>query len=243
VAVLPSWQRAPGGRLSAGDPGRAYAGRGKRLKEVAARERRAGDTRARILEVAEREFAASGYAGAHLQHIASQIGVQKTALYYYFENKAALYEAVLLEMLETFDARVSDALEARTDHAERMRRLLDALNDLLVERPHYARILFRLFVDRAPMRPESVGPHIEALVGRILAFHREGVDAGAFVKRSSRQVFQTLLGALIFHYASDGFGAAVVGVDDLFSPEAAAWRREEAGSFLLRAMLREPDRD
>ena len=40
------------------------------------------------------------------------MGVQKTALYYYFESKAALYEAVLVRMLEAFDARVRDAARA-----------------------------------------------------------------------------------------------------------------------------------
>jgi AcrR family transcriptional regulator len=45
---------------------------------------RVGDTRTKILEVAESEFAAEGYAGAHLQKIAEQVGVRKTALYYYF---------------------------------------------------------------------------------------------------------------------------------------------------------------
>ena len=79
-----------------------------------------------MLEVAEREFARRGYDGAHLQHIASQVGVQKTALYYYFESKAALYEAVLVRMLETFDARVREAVErpgsARGAHGAPARR-------------------------------------------------------------------------------------------------------------------------
>ena len=205
-------------------------------------ERRSADTRTKILEVAEREFAARGYDGAHLQLIASQVGVQKTALYYYFASKAALYAAVLVRMLEAFDARVREALERDGGLEARMERLLDGLNDLLAERPHYSKVLIRLFVDPPPVEASRVLPLVEQVVGRVLSFYREGVDAGAFVEQSARHTFQSLLGAIVFHYASGGFGAAVLGVDDLFTGRTIAWRREEARRLLLRATLRRGDR-
>jgi TetR/AcrR family transcriptional regulator len=203
-------------------------------------ERRGADTRSRILEIAEQEFAASGYAGAHLQLIASQIGVQKTALYYYFPSKAALYEAVLLRMLDAFDGCVKGAIDGAGTPPERLAHLLDALNELFVERRNYSRILLRLFTDRAPIEAETVGPVVERVVGRVIGFYKAGVDSGDFVRQSSRHTFQTLLGALLFHYASLGFGAAVIGVDDIFAPDAAAWRGHAARRLLLRAMLIEP---
>ena len=74
---------------------------------------RVGDTRTKILEVAEAEFASEGYAGAHLQKIAEQVGVRKTALYYYFDSKAALYTAVITTMLEAFDRCVGNGARDR----------------------------------------------------------------------------------------------------------------------------------
>jgi TetR/AcrR family transcriptional regulator len=203
-------------------------------------ERRSADTRNKMLEVAEREFARRGFDGAHLQEIASQVGVQKTALYYYFDSKAALYEAVLVRMLETFDARVRETIGRPGSPEERMVRLLDGLNDLLAERPHYSKMLIRVFVDVAPLQPGRVAPLIQRVVGRVLAFYREGVDAGSFVKQSSRHVFLSLLGAITFHYASSGFGAAVLGVSDLFTRSTVAWRRAEARRLFLRATLSRP---
>ena len=99
--------------------------------------RRGIDTRHKILDVAEREFARDGFAGAHLQHIAQQVGVQKTALYYYYASKAALYEAVLVRMLEAFDRTVSKAIGGPESPAIRLERLIDALNDLLSDQSNY----------------------------------------------------------------------------------------------------------
>jgi hypothetical protein len=82
-------------------------------------------------------------------------------------------------------------------------------------------------------------------VGRLLAFYREGVDAAAFAKLSSRNLFQSLLGALVFHYATGEFGAQVLEVDDIFTRSAVAWRREEVRRLILRGVLRRetPDGD
>jgi AcrR family transcriptional regulator len=203
-------------------------------------ERKSSDTRAKMLEVAEREFARDGFAGAHLQHIASQVGVQKTALYYYFPSKAALYEAVLVRMLEAFEQSVQEALQAPVDHEEKLVRLLDGLNDLLAEHPSYSKILIRIFVDRVEMDGTILRPLIERILGRLLRFFKEGIDAGVFVRRSSRHLLQTMIGALVFHYASGDFGAIVLGVDDLFSRSPVAWRRDEMRRIALRAALREP---
>jgi TetR/AcrR family transcriptional regulator len=49
----------------------------------------------RILEVATREFAEKGLAGARVAEIAEQAGVNKQLLYYYFGSKEGLYSAVL----------------------------------------------------------------------------------------------------------------------------------------------------
>lgn len=203
-------------------------------------ERSSVDTLEKILEVSEQEFAKDGYAGAHLQRIASRVGVQKTALYYYFPSKEALYEAVLARMLAVFERVVLGALEAPGSFEERLARLLDALNDVLAERPTYAQILMRIFVDRVPLKGKEVAPYIERLIATVLGFAKAGMDAGVFVRRSSRHLFQTVLGAAVFHYASGELGAAVLDVDDIFTRSAVAWRREETRRLALRAILVSP---
>ncbi|GII01601.1 TetR/AcrR family transcriptional regulator [Planobispora takensis] len=61
----------------------------------AERQRDADRTRAEILEVAQREFARRGYAGARVDEIADLIRTTKRMIYYYFGSKEQLYIAVL----------------------------------------------------------------------------------------------------------------------------------------------------
>ncbi len=204
-------------------------------------ERRSVETRRKILEIAEQEFAREGYAGAHLQRIASQVGVQKTALYYYFASKAALFEAVLAGMMEVFDERIAEILDQPKPHAERLIEVVDRMNDLLAERPTYAQVLIRIFIDKYEITSSQLlqGP-VERMIARMLTFLREGMDAGVFVRCSSRHLFTSTLGALVFHYATGPLGAAILGVDDLSTYDAVKWRRDEMRGIVQRAILREP---
>lgn len=193
---------------------------------------RVGDTRAKILEVAEAEFAAEGYAGAHLQKIAEQVGVRKTALYYYFESKAALYTAVLEAILEDFEGAVRSVLDADGDPESTLESLAGRINDVLAQHPNYGRILFRVFVDPQPNEANRVLPIVERLVARVLLFYKQGANAGAFRHISSRHFFLSAFGAMLFHYAAPNFGARLFGIPDVFTSDAVAWRRDEVIKLL-----------
>ena len=56
-------------------------------------------TRARILQAALAQFSAKGFAGARVDVIARQAGVNKRMLYHYFGHKADLFRAVLRRKL------------------------------------------------------------------------------------------------------------------------------------------------
>jgi AcrR family transcriptional regulator len=94
-------------------PDGATATDGNKPKRSASRERsEPRGSRPRILEVATREFAQKGFAGARVEEIARGAGVSKQALYYYFKNKEALYDAVLANIVDA-SRSASDRLQER----------------------------------------------------------------------------------------------------------------------------------
>jgi TetR/AcrR family transcriptional regulator len=200
-------------------------------------DRSSADTRERILAVAETQFARKGFAGAHLQAIAEEVGVQKTALYYYFPSKAALYVAVFSRMVEDFDRCVSTAIERDLPHRERFECFIDDFNDLLAEKSNYSLILLRIFVDSAGVDLAPLADGIRSVISTILGFYREGVANGTFRKMSSRHLFQSLLGSIVFFYAARDFSQVVLGVDDIFARSVVAWRREEVRRLLTGGVL------
>lgn len=60
-------------------------------------------TQTQILDAAEQEFARYGLAGTRIDAIAAQTGVVKAMIYYYFESKEGLYQAVMQRIAAELD--------------------------------------------------------------------------------------------------------------------------------------------
>ncbi|GAA3608707.1 TetR/AcrR family transcriptional regulator [Nonomuraea rosea] len=83
-------------------------------------------TRKLILDAAEAEFAAHGFAGARTGAIAAQAGVNQQLIWYYFDGKEGLYQAISERWRERENALVTPD----TPIPEQIRRYaLEALNN------------------------------------------------------------------------------------------------------------------
>lgn len=73
--------------------------------------RNAVETKKRLLDAAEEEFAHKGFDGARLGNIAKAAGVQHALIHHYFEDKEGLYREVLARGLGAVTAEGWDILD------------------------------------------------------------------------------------------------------------------------------------
>jgi AcrR family transcriptional regulator len=106
-----------------------------------ARQRDAERTRKEILEVATREFADQGFAGARVDEIAARMRTTKRMIYYYFGGKEQLY----IEVLERSYARIRAVeREVDVDHLDpcaAIRRLAELTFDHHDSHPEFIRLV------------------------------------------------------------------------------------------------------
>ena len=93
------------------------------------RRRDADRTRAEILDVAQREFARRGYAGARVDEIAEMTRTTKRMIYYYFGSKEKLYIAVLEQAYSVVRAAERDLDVAHLAPVEAIRTLAELTFD------------------------------------------------------------------------------------------------------------------
>src|ERR671921_1720193 len=84
-----------GRRIRRPDPRSGRSRMARAATDAPVRRRDAVRTRAEILDVATREFADNGYAGARVDEIAARTRTTKRMIYYYFGSKERLFVAVL----------------------------------------------------------------------------------------------------------------------------------------------------
>ena len=94
-------------------------------------------TAERILDAAEKLFAAKGYQGTSLREIAQQVGIKEPGLYNHFKGKQDLYSAVLDRALSPMAAAM-EALFGKASSYKEYTDLPMVMTDLLVEHPAMA---------------------------------------------------------------------------------------------------------
>ncbi len=161
-----------------------------RASEAQAKERRrdADRTRAEILDVATREFADRGYAGARVDEIAARTRTTKRMIYYYFGGKEGLYIAVLEHAYAQVRAAEQELDVDHLDPVSAIRRLAELTYDHHTAHPDFIKLVSIENIHRAEHLAKSAvltnlkNPAID-VTGRILrrgrqdGVFRAGVDA------------------------------------------------------------------
>ncbi len=132
-------------------------------------------TRDRILDAAERAFADGGFAGARVDAIAAEAGVNKAMLYYYFASKEGLYRAVLERV---FDAIQAVALERlATVDEENVGAFLAGYRAVLRSHPAFVRLAVRELAGGGERLLPLVAPRLQPVVGQaVVALERARVE-------------------------------------------------------------------
>jgi AcrR family transcriptional regulator len=81
---------------------------------------RSSPTRARVLKAADRLWSERGVRGASLDDVARAASVTKPTVYYYFEDKSALFTAVVCSLLEQDGSGLRDASRRGTRARDRL---------------------------------------------------------------------------------------------------------------------------
>ena len=63
-----------------------------------------GNTKQEILNAALDLFSVQGFEATSISQIANAVGIRKASLYSHFENKQAILDALVKEILEQYDA-------------------------------------------------------------------------------------------------------------------------------------------
>jgi len=188
-------------------------------------------SRDKILDAAEHLFAKRGYAGVGLSEVADVVGLGKSSLFHHFGSKAQLYAAVAARILRRIEEHLVRSLARGGDPVVRLERWLDELIDLLAANPTYARVLLRSLFEDDELPgdlPEEVDAQraVEDVLGSVAALMREGMSAGLFRATNVQHLLLTMVGIIVFPFASAEFGAEVLGKDVFDAAEVRRRKRE-----------------
>lgn len=148
-----------------------------------------------ILDAASHLFIEKGFGGTNINDIADALGITRTAVYYYFESKEAILEALTEEVTEKASAlakTVSDRGELSPEDA--LRQLIVQHAMLILSHPTQFRVVERSESSLPPARRRTAQTARRSVLANFVQVIERGMDARVFQAPDARTAAFAIIG-------------------------------------------------
>jgi len=142
--------------------------------------RDAKKTKAKIIRSAMGLFSKKSFDATTVDEIAEVSGVNKALLYYYFKNKAGLYEVVMSEVLASIYDEIMEANSICTDPEEQLEAFIKTYAGFAVTNPYFPALLLRELSDSGTHLPEMMFANMRQLFALLSQILKAGEEQGMF---------------------------------------------------------------
>jgi AcrR family transcriptional regulator len=151
---------------------------------VATRMRRKKERPAEILDAAFEEFVRHGFAATRLEDVAKLAGVTKGTIYFYFETKEHVFEAMIRHKAQPVFAQLTDFIATLDgSYIERLRSLIAFIYTTMTQN-RTNRETMRFLIAEGRRFPSLVDRHateiLDPFIEQVRLLLTQGVEAGEF---------------------------------------------------------------
>jgi TetR/AcrR family transcriptional regulator len=205
---------------------------------------RDGETEARILRAARTVFVRHGTAGARMQEIAEEAGVNQALLHYYFRSKDRLAQAVFRDVAGRMVPAIVAVFGSNSSIEQKVEEFVHLYIDVVRQSPfipgyivaelHFnPERLTALASEIAGAHPASV---MQSFLPRLGAQIDEQVRIGAMRSIAPDQFLVNLVALSVFPFVARPVLRIVFGQDDAAFSRFLDERRKELPEFILNAL-------
>ncbi|MES2633917.1 MAG: TetR/AcrR family transcriptional regulator [Pseudomonadota bacterium] len=203
--------------------------------------RDADRSQATILAAARDEFAESGLGGARMDRIAERAGLNKRLIYYYFQDKEKLFQAVLEQAYIDIREKERGLNLTAMPPAEAIRRLVEFTWKYYLEHPEFITLLNSANLHRArhledSERVREMNSPLISTLGEVL---ERGRKDGSFRGGVDPVQLYVSIAALSYFYLSNNHTLSAIFGRDLMAPKARNERLAHMCDVILGYVLRD----
>ena len=205
---------------------------------------KSADTEAKILEAARSVFIRRGTAGARMQEIAAEAGVNQALLHYYFRSKDQLGAAVFGQMASRIFPALLQVLSSDISLDEKITQIVAIYHENLKANP----FLPGYVLSELQYHPER----IQQVLGKIRGGDPRGVIAPVFLRlneqiaaevaagrmrpMTAREFVVNLVSLCIFPFAARPMLSMMLGLDEQTFPTFIEERQRTLAAFYRNAL-------
>ena len=188
----------------------------------------------RILAAARKVFTTKGMAGARMQDIADEAGINKALLHYYFRDKDKLFEVIFLAEAQKFFPKIKGILNSDAPLFEKIENFVNEYIDEMMENPYLPWFVLNE-VNRDPdqFMYKIWGKDNLPKPGKFLEQIEKEVKKGTIKRIGPMHLLMNLLSMTIFPFVAKPMMTRNLHLSDLQFRKIMEERRKEIPKFII----------
>ena len=191
-------------------------------------------TEEKILASAKKVFVVKGMAGARMQDIADEAGINKALLHYYFRSKEKLFEVIFKEAFRNLFHRINMVFESDLPFFDKIEKFCTEYITVMSENPFLPIFVLNeihsnadRFLKNISDKKDFPKPHI------FLAQVEKEIKKGTIKPIEPVQLLMNLLSMAIFPFVGRPFFQHVLKMDDQLYWSLIEKRKKEIPKFII----------
>ncbi|MDP4282940.1 MAG: TetR/AcrR family transcriptional regulator [Bacteroidota bacterium] len=196
-------------------------------------------TEQKILAAAKKVFLSKGMAGARMQDIANEAGINKAMLHYYFRSKEKLFEVIFFEAAQKLFPTINLIFESDMSLFEKIENFAEQYITMMSENP-YLPLFVLNEVSKGPevfirkIWSKQSGPHPQKFLAQI----EKEIKKGNIKKISPLHLLINLISATIFPFVAKPMIQFTLGLDELQFKNVMEQRKKEVAKLIIDSIKR-----
>jgi AcrR family transcriptional regulator len=192
----------------------------------------------RILEAARRVFTRKGFAGARMQEIADEAGINKALVHYYYRSKEKLFAEIFREAFSTMLPAIAHVFMGQGTIAQKIELFVEKYLSIVLKNP-----FIPLFVlnemHRSPdtFFNEFIHPDLKIRIKGVLEMFENAVQKGEITPIDPRHLMMNIMALCVFPFVARPMLQRMMDISDMEYEKMLEERKQVVSQFILNAVM------
>lgn len=192
-----------------------------------------------ILNAAVKVFTRKGYAGARMEEIAKEAGINRALLHYYFRDKETMFNIIFETRFKEFFTGMFGVFQSNASLTEKIRSIIDHEITVLSKHPDLARFVIMEIAqqpDRLIQFGQKLGLNPRMMLQNFQNEIQQNVLEGKIRPVDGRQLLMNIISICIYPFVAKPIIKTMMQMDENTFMDLMEKRKKEAYEFIINAI-------
>ncbi|MEZ7497731.1 TetR/AcrR family transcriptional regulator [Flavobacterium sp. Arc3] len=194
------------------------------------------NTEEKIFNAARTVFQKKGFAGARMQEIADEAGINKAMLHYCFKNKQLLFEAVFMNAFTQLAPQINAIFNSDESVFEKIKKFTHNYISFVIDNPHLPPFIIQEMNNNPEFVMKFLNHENRPNPSMLIAQIKEEITAGIIKPVNPKQLLVDIFSLTVFPFAAHMLTKGLIQISDSEFNEMMEERKTSIATQIINSI-------